>query len=803
VQVLALAAMLCLAGGDSRAQQGQAKPEDGKPAAPPTGAIAGPDASAAAPVQTPVLRLRLDRALDPSPSGAGDDALPGYLQANRLNVDPSRELSAQGAVEFRRGGAVLQADELSYRYADDTLRASGHVRISSSGARYEGPRLQLQLGSFEGWFEEPSFSFEQTGAGGRASRVEFLGPSRVRALQALYTSCPRIEGEEPEWELRADSVTLDTKANEGRAEGAQLRFQDVPILSAPRLSFPFTGERKSGWLPPSFNIDNRSGVELAVPYYWNIAPHRDATVTPRVLSRRGVGADLEWRYLEPVYAGELGLDVLPNDRVALRHRWAWRAKHQTLWPDRPSGPEGLRLSWDAHRVSDDDWWKDFPRATPGLTPRLLAQTAALERPWALAGGTGLAYARLAHWQVLQSADTILPPYRRSPQLGAQWRMSDQDGWDSSLETELNRFTLAREPAGLATRAEGWRWHARGELSRTWRAPGWWLRPGLSLKSAIYRTEGQPDAHITTPTLSLDAGAIFERRTTWLGRPLLQVLEPRVHYVRTPYRDQTSLPNYDAAGKDFNLTSIFSDNAWSGVDRVSDSHQVTLGATTRLIRETDGAELLRLGLAQRVLIDPERITPDDAEPTQIAAIPLSRQLSDLLMFGTSRLTPRWSLDAAVRYNADTRRVSRSVIGARYSAGPYRTLSAAYRYTRGQAEQVDVGWQWPLGGGSGQAGALPAGRFYSVGRVNYSMRDNRVTDSLLGLEYDAGCWIGRMVAERVSTGQSEATTRLMIQLELLGLSRLGTNPLRVLAQNIPGYRLLRDEPGGSPSTSTFHD
>jgi LPS-assembly protein len=170
-----------------------------------------------------------------------------------------------------------------------------------------------------------------------------------------------------------------------------------------------------------------------------------------------------------------------------------------------------------------------------------------------------------------------------------------------------------------------------------------------------------------------------------------------------------------------------------------------------------------------------------------------------------------LDAAVQYSPDTQRSVRSIIGARYSPGPFRTVGATYRLARGLSEQLEVGWQWPVFGGRGKAEDTPAasckGAWYSVGRVNYSVRDSRVTDSVLGAEYDAGCWIGRFVAERLSTGRSEATTRLMVQLELVGLSRLGSNPLKVLKDNIPGYRLLREERRGAQltddRTASFYD
>ncbi|MBL8328873.1 MAG: LPS-assembly protein LptD [Rubrivivax sp.] len=809
-------AVICLSAGLAQAQvaggTGSASacaPAVGEPLRPVVRATAAAAAAAADPAPSPAAAstplLRLDRELSPLPRGEASRALPAFVQARRVEVRPGKSLSAEGEVEFRRAGTVLRAERVDYLLPDDAagagapgearegvLQARGDVTILRDGAVYRGPQLQLRLDSFVGWFDRPSFDFTQLGAGGSARRVEFLGGSRARALDARYTSCPREGEAEPAWQLITDRVDLDLQANEGIAEGAVLRFLGVPILAAPRLSFPISDERKSGWLPPSVNLDSRSGVDIAVPYYWNIAPHRDATITPRILARRGLGADLEFRYLEPRHAGSLGLDLLPYDRIVGDARYALRAEHEGSLPATLPLLAGAQVRWQGIRVSDDDWWKDFPRATLSITPRLLAQRASIEQPLNWGRVEGSWYARLAHWQVLQSSEAIVSPYQRSPQLGLSLRAPWQAGTELRLESELNHFTLSGRTAADASRPVGTRWHATASISRPWRGPGWWVLPSMTLNAAVYDTEGRPNATRALPTVSVDAGASFERETRFLGRPLLQVLEPRVRYVRTPFRDQTGLPNYDSAGKDFNFTSIYSDNAWSGVDRISDSHQLTLGATTRLLRRSDGAEVLRVGLVQRILIEPERVTPDDTNPVLDSSTPLARKPSDLLLIGSTQIVPRWTFEGAMRYNADTRRAVRSVMSARYNAGDFRTLSAAYRYTRGQAEQIDFGWQWPIvtvrPGASRAAGC--GGRLYGVGRVNYSMLDSRITDSLLGLEYDAGCWIGRLVAERVSTGRTEATTRLMLQLELVGLSRLGSNPLKVLKDNIPGYRLLRE-------------
>jgi LPS-assembly protein len=216
----------------------------------------------------------------------------------------------------------------------------------------------------------------------------------------------------------------------------------------------------------------------------------------------------------------------------------------------------------------------------------------------------------------------------------------------------------------------------------------------------------------------------------------------------------------------------------------------------------GAETLRLGLVQRYLFRDQRITPDGNVFTQ--------RFSDVLLLGSTTLVPSMTLDASVQYSPDIGRTVRSIVGVRYSPGPFRTVGATYRFARALNEQVELAWQWPVYGPTAKGAEVnrldPAGSctgsWYSVGRINYSTRDSRVTDSVVGLEYDSGCWIGRVVAERLSTGRSEATTRLAVQLELVGLSRLslGSNPLQVLKDNIPGYRLLRDERGSQSTPAT---
>ncbi|HWK85211.1 MAG TPA: LPS assembly protein LptD, partial [Caldimonas sp.] len=624
---------------------------------------------------------------------------------------------------------------------------------------------------------------------GRASRIEFIDDQRAAAFDATYSSCTPEDGQEPDWILSARSIHIDNETNEGVARDAVLRFYGVPILASPVMSFPLIDSRKSGFLPPSIGLDSRSGFQAAIPYYWNIAPNRDATFTASDSVRRGAGLDTEFRYREPDLFGEADLNLLPHDAVAQRSRYALRFNHEGALPF------GAFAQASVLRVSDDDYWKDFPGELRTPTPRLLHTDLQVSRPF----GDWTTYARVERWQLLQTVDPttrITPaPYERMPQIGARYGASWGGGVDVAFESELNRFANP-ESSYLVPGQTGVRLHALGSVSRPVLSPGWALTPKLSFNAATYAVDqpmadGRRSATRIIPTFSVDSAWTLERETNLFGRAVRQTLEPRLFYANTPYRQQDNLPNFDSAPKDFNFDSIFTENAFSGVDRVSDLHELTGGITSRVLDPETGAEALRLGVAQRYLFRDERVTPDGP--------PLTQHFSDVLVTGSTLLLPHWTFDAALQYNTEIRRVERSLAGFRYSPGPFRTVNFNYRLTRGSSEQVELGWQWPVygptpgerrdrpaGGGAGCGGTL-----YSVGRVNYSTFDRRFTDAIVGFEYDAGCWIGRVVAERLSTGRSETTTRLLLQLELVGLSRLGSNPLHVLKENIPGYQLLREE------------
>lgn len=712
---------------------------------------------------------------------------PVFVTGDLIEGQADVKAVIEGNAELRRADTVIRADRVEYTVADDLAKAQGKVHINRAGNRYEGSELELKVDAFEGFFNNAQFRLLKTDAHGSARQVEFLDADRSVIHNATYTTCQKNDEAswQPDWVLRAKTLRLDNVEEVGVAEDVTLEFKGMALPTISSISFPLSDKRKSGLLPPTIAIDSRSGIEYAQPIYWNIAPNRDATINTAIKSKRGASLGGEFRYLEPRYKGQVAVDWMPNDALRDRQRWSISGQHQGQL-ESPIG--GLGLSLNLQRVSDDDYWRDFPRASQPLRQRLLPGDAQLN--WAQNDQS--ARLRVLKWQTLQDpAAPILPPYDRMPQL--QWRYAPTalgGGLEGSVELDTTRFEAAN--AALRNQANGQRSYAMAQIRRPFVGPGGFITPRLQLHTTHYELDGamasgSRSASRSLPTFSLDSGLVFERNASYLGRQFVQTLEPRAFYTYTPFRDQSALPVYDTAANDFNFATIYTENAYGGQDRLADNNLLTVGASTRLLDPSTGAEAARFGIAQRVRFSDQKVTlPGEA--------PLNERLSDLMLGAGLQWTSAWSLDSTVQYNPKTNRSIRSTIGTRYRAGPYQTLNVAYRLQRNLSEQLQVGWQWPLTGSRGDAPKGEGRRWYTVGRLNYSLQDRKFVDTVVGLEYDSCCWIGRVVLERLQSGLiTSANTRLLFQVEFVGFSRLslGSSPLETLRRNVPGYELLRQD------------
>ncbi len=727
-------------------------------------------------------------------------AAPTFVSGDRISGQTDVNTVVEGNAELRRHDTVIRADKLTHQLASDTATAEGQVRINRLGNVFEGPSLTLKLDTFEGEFQQPRFEFLKQGGQGDASRIDFINEDVAVAHDVRYSTCqrPPLGAWTPDWMVTASRIEFDNVEETGTATNGVLRFKGVPLLASPWISFPLSDRRKSGVLPPTINIDNQSGLEVSLPYYLNLAPNRDATLYPTLMTKRGLDLGGEYRYLESDHVGTLRGAYMASDRLRSRDRWSASIQHvHGLDGLAGSGPIGLRAN--LNRVSDDDYWRDFPRSGSTFTQRLLPNEVALNTrvgDWSLNGGV---YA----WQTLQDLTApIVAPYDRAQVSASRSPYALSLGgfgvWSAQLSGDVTRFD-SPQVALQRNGRNGTRSLAIARLERTWQTPGWYVKPALQMHARHYSfdaalPDGRRSAGFIVPTVSLDSGLVLERDSTLFGTAAVQTLEPRVFYSRTPYRNQNSLPAYDTALYDFNLATVYTSNPYSGHDRLADLHAVTVGLTSRLIDRDSGVELASIGVAQRRRLSDQTVNLGEAAATERA--------SDILFGGTLNWSPQWAFNGTLQYSTQLGDSVRTTLGARYQPGPFRVLSAAYRLQRNvtpESEQIDLAWQWPLSdlfGGtpapmtSGSHGLGP-GHWYSVGRINYSIPDRKVVDLVAGFEYDGGCWIGRVVLERLQQSRSTANQRILFQLEFTGFSRIGSNPLQTLRNNIPRYQYLREE------------
>ena len=697
------------------------------------------------------LGLKLEPELSARPPAGVDEQLPIFLEADRLDGVVGRNLDATGNVVVRRRGQTLRADRLSYSVPDNAITAEGNVRLGRQGDTVSGDRVYYDLDTNSGKVDKPQYSLRYGNyrARGDAERLEIRDRDRYRAQRATYTNC--AVGED-DWYLSVSRLELDRLRDVGVARNATVYFQGVPILYTPWIDFPLSSRRKTGFLTPLVGTSNNSGFEVSLPFYWNMAPNRDYTLTTRLLAKRGVQLNNDFRYLQPSYRGQLRADVLPNDREADDTRWAYSVQHTQSITRRLNG------YINAQGVSDDNYFTDLSDNVAATSQSTLPREFGLSYN----GDWWSVLARSQTFQTLQDPQNpVTEPYARVPQLLLRAARENVAGLNLELFGEVVNFDQSQQQSG-------WRQVYYPWATYPIRGPFWYLTPKLGLNYTVYTYPGQSRAADTRtlPILSLDSGMTFDRSTTLLGRGFRQTLEPRVYYVYIPYKNQDNLPVYDTSQADFNLTQVFTENQYTGWDRINNANQITTAVSSRLLDPTSGAEWVRGTLAQRFYFETLQVTlPGQAGSTNN---------SDLLAGLAGNITRNWSANLDLQYAVEDGDFEKFNAGLRYRPEPRKILNLGYRFTANSLEQVDVAALWRL-----------SRRWAGVFRWNYSLQGSELLRGLVGLEYNENCWAARFVAQSFITGVNERSSAFFLQLELSGLSRLGISPLQILRENIGGY------------------
>lgn len=736
------------------------------------------------------VQLKSSGRLSPA-SPAGKPAPgPTHVEADKIEGHDQLELVAEGKVIMRNLREQLEADWLRYDQSSDLAEARGNVVFTRDRDRLEGSVLKLKLEDRLGDMKDVQFQLFSNDAKrvrGEAKTLTFAGPDVYRMDAASYTSCPPGN---TDWELKMDDLQLDYVTSLGTARQVRVNYMNVPILYTPWMDFALDDKRKSGLLAPSYGASDTRGLELVVPWYWNIAPNRDATITPRLMTKRGLQVGGEFRYLEPKYSGEMIGELLPSDQVTDSTRYRYLLRHRHQFDARWSS------ALEYEKVSDNSYFSDLSSLVGKTSQVILPQQISTHYNGGWWQANGLAQT----FQTLQDpAALIVEPYSRLPQLtltaARDQLWSGKLGGGSGAHFDFNgELVYFDHPGG--TRVQGARLHANPSLSFPYQTPfsvvtprlGWYLShyalddATLALPDSRPNTVPSPVFANTTrslPMFSLDSSLFLERDMSFRGNAYTHTLEPRAYYVYIPYRDQTRIPVFDSSSRDLSLDQLFAENQYIGVDRINDANQLTLAVTSRFLDQASGAERLQVTLGQRFYFDGQRVTL----PGQVARASNS---TELLAQVSGQVNNKLRLNVGVHYDTGDGSLTKGSLGAAWRDGPGKLLNADYRYTQGSVaagglNQVDLSFQWPL-----------APKWYGLGRLNYSIKDARLVEGLAGFEYNAGCWSLRGVVQQLATTQTTATSAFFLQLELRGLTKLGPNPLDVLKRSITGYAQTSEIP-----------
>ncbi len=661
--------------------------------------------------------------------------------------------SMSGGVVLRRGNRLAGAEAASYDPVQRALNLTGDVRYEDPDSLVlsEAAKFAYESGLIR--FEGAQFEVGPDNARGAASALEINREGRLQLGGVSYTTCPPQSND---WIIEAGAIELDTRSGVGKARNVRLRFQGVPILYTPYLSFPITDARKSGILTPEIGSTGRSGNEISVPYYWNIAENYDATFYPRLLTDRGMQIGAEFRYLFEKSDGILEAEYLPDDNKFGDNRHQLRFRNQTLFAN------GWRNRIDIRDVSDNQYFEDLGGSLSIASITHLNRSLNFDffnETWSLFG-------RLQDYQTIDSA--ILPedePYRRLPQLYARGYWPDSMlGLTYAFDSELAYFD---RDVGVT----GWRLNAAPEIAYPVEKPGWFMIPSVILHYTRYDLQdtspGQDEEPSrTVPIASFDAGFLFERLMKSEERRI-QTLEPRLLYVHAPFRDQTGLPVFDTIVPDLNLVQLYRKNRFLGVDRIADTDQLSVGITSRIIDVDSGRELMSATIGQALYLSEQGVAlPGD--------VPITSDSSDYIAEVRFPLYDYLNFDVGHQWSNDGG-TTKSEARLQYRPQSNRILNLAYRFRRQSLEQVDVSWAWPL-----------AQSWDFVGRYNFSLRDDEVLEQFYGLEYESCCWGLRVVYRRhISTRDGTRDSSFGLQLVLKGMTSVGVAADRLLERGILGY------------------
>ena len=733
--------------------------------------------------QSPIS-LRTASSLDDSPDMIHADSA-SFITADSMETTDD-EIVLRGNAEIRRAGTVIRGDEITYTQSTDTVDVEGNAVVIREGARFDGPKLSYQIETDSGEMQNVNYQYAARGIRGKTSSARFMNGVNTEFKKATLTTCkPGSKA----WWIEADSLEVDETNHWATAHDVSFHLAGIPVMATPWAIFPTGTERQSGLLMPTLGMSSTRGVDISLPIYWNIAPNYDYTFTPRVMSKRGILLGNEFRFLTENVGGQITYDYMPDDKEANRSRYGSTVKTWAKW-------NGFHFRTDYNRVSDGRYVADFSSDIYSTSESVLPQD------FYLTYGKDFWNSSISVQknQVLQrdkdengQYSDYAKPYEIVPQIDWKAYLADYYGFEIASTLEAARFKHPKKE----DYAQGDRYYMQHSIAYPLRGAGWFITPKAMLTGVQYGLSDMNELNVNkkklydessrfvVPTFSLDTGLIFDRDSSWFGREATQTLEPRVFYAYTPYRDQSRMPTFDSSYADLSFSSFFSENVFTGHDRVSEANQVSLILTSRYLDRKTGYEWLRASVGQRYYFEDQRV----GLKADSALGKTEEKRSDFLGSISANITKDIVVNTSTQYSTTQNSFTRVNAGVRWHPKPSAVMGLYYRYNIDPSidnddhiKQIDFAVQWPI-----------TNKIYALGRYNYSLFDKQPVEMLGGVEYVADCWALRLVAQRYITASDKYDTSFFVQLELTGLGSVGSNPLEELRRNIPGYQAATAMPG----------
>jgi LPS-assembly protein len=675
-----------------------------------------------------------------------------HLTGNKtvINADDSKVqgniFSLDGNVEIQAADKLIRADHINYDNNTGTVEMSGKVRLNTEIFRVDADKGQASTRNNQAQFTEIQYRIKEFSGRGMAKSLAIHDRTSATLNKLTYTTCP--PGNE-DWILKADKMRIDQQEEVGRATNVSLWFKDVPLMYLPEFSFPTGDKRKSGFLNPRLGQSTKMGTELHVPWYWNIAPNRDATIGLHQMSKRGSQLYTEYRHLHSNAETNLKFDYL-NDDINGQARYQTQLLHSGKFSDR------WQVLANIKDVSDNEYFNDLGESLVGSNISFLPRYINLQRNHSL----GFLLIRAHEFQALDVADT----YQRLPQI-----ILDLESRNAryQFQGELTRFDH-RDDVTLGTRLD-----LTPSVQYEWSNDAYFIKPAAYLRHTRYQLHntgiGQ-DKQLdrTTPIFSVDSGMFLERPLQLNGQSQTLTLEPRLFYLYAPYDDQSNIPIFDTTIPDFRFAGLFRKNRFVGPDRQSDANQLTLAVSSRLIDNTDNRERLRLSIGQTIYFDERNVT-----------LPGSTvdfgDYSDFTGEVEGQFTENSQFRVSGLWDPDTSKVNKAVIAYGYKRDEKHHYNVSYRYQRELFEQTELSGRWRLGI-----------NWHGFAGWTYSLRDNQSIESALGFEYESCCWSIQVGARRyLSDNGTDKDNSVYIQLNLKGMTNVGSS-VEATGDTRLGYR-----------------